>query len=70
MADRNKSLLTVKEVMAKYPLFSLDHFRRMAADRHKNGLDVAVFRVGGKLIIDEDKFVEWLTKNQRKDDTP
>jgi len=71
----NKSLLTVRLFSEKHRAFpqgSLRYLIHLSKDRHSsrgeipgNGLDVALVRVGRKILIDEDKFFEWLEDRHR-----
>lgn len=69
-----RTLSTVRQFSEKYPAFSQGGLRNMiflASKRHTskgkipgNGLDVALVRLGRKLLIDEAKFFQWVDKQQ------
>ena len=40
--------------------------RHYAFMRHKNGFDKVLSKVGKRLLIDEEKFFEWVRCNQKK----
>jgi hypothetical protein len=64
-------LLTVKQFSEHHPAFSQASLRSLifAANSRKsshgvipgNGLDLAIVRIGRKVLIDEVKFFEWVT---------
>lgn len=68
------TLLSVRQFSEKHPAFSQGSLRNLiflAKSRHTsrgtlpgNGLDVALVRVGRKLLIDEGKFFEWIYAQQ------
>lgn len=52
--------LTPKELLVKYPYFSLNHLYRILASRDTNGLKSAITAIGKKkLLINEELFDEW-----------
>ena len=54
-------LLTVEQLSEKYPAFTIRYLRTLLAERRTNGLDAAVLAVSKRrLMIDEEKFMEWL----------
>ncbi len=72
------TLLTVKQFADKHPAFpqgSLRNLIFLAESRMTskgtikgNGLDIALVRIGKKLLIDESRFFEWIElQNQRVD---
>ena len=70
-----RTLLTVRQFADKHPAFpqgSLRNLIFLAESRHTskgtiigNGLDVALVRIGRKLLIDEAKFYQWVDEQQR-----
>ncbi len=61
------NLLTVSQLSKKSQIFSEAAIRNMLQYRKENGLDAAVIKIGCRILIDEDKFGEWLaTKNKTK----
>lgn len=69
-----RALSTVRQFSEKFPAFSQGSLRNLIflADDRKtskgiisgNGLDMALVRIGRKLLIDEAKFFEWLENLQ------
>jgi hypothetical protein len=67
-------LLTVRQFAEKHPAFQQGSLRNLiflAESRNTskgkiagNGLDVALVRVGRKLLIDEAKFFQWIDSQQ------
>lgn len=65
-------LCTVRQFSEKNPAFSQGSLRNLiflASERHTskgkipgNGLDVALVRIGRKLLIDEARFFQWIEK--------
>lgn len=52
--------LTVKQMAAKHPAFSEASLRYHIFNETKNGIDRAIKRVGRKILINEERFFEWL----------
>ncbi len=71
---QSRILLTVRQFSDKHPAFpqgSLRNFIFLAENRKTsrgvikgNGLDVALVRIGRKLLIDEAKFFQWIDAQQ------
>lgn len=69
-----RTLSTVRQFSEKFPAFSQGSIRNLiflASQRHTskgkipgNGLDMALVRIGRKLLIDEAKFFDWIEKLQ------
>lgn len=69
-----RTLLTVRQFSDKHPAFpqgSLRNLIFLAESRESsngkiagNGLDVALVRIGRKLLIDEAKFFQWIDEQQ------
>lgn len=67
-------LLTVRQLADRHPAFpqgSLRNLIFLSGNRRisqgiirGNGLDVALVRIGRKLLIDEGKFFEWIDRQQ------
>lgn len=68
------SLLTVRQFADKHSVFSQGSLRNLIflSENRKtsrgiisgNGLDVALIRIGRKLLIDEAKFFQWINEQQ------
>ena len=69
-----RALSTVRQFSEKHPAFSQGSLRNLiflADERHTskgkipgNGLDMALVRIGRKLLIDETKFFDWVEAQQ------
>ena len=69
-----RTLLSVRQFADKHPAFPQGSLRNLIflAETRKtsrgtingNGLDVALMRIGRKLLIDEAKFFEWIDAQQ------
>lgn len=72
--SQTRALSTVRQFSEKYPAFSQGSLRNLiflASERRTskgkipgNGLDVALVRLGRKLLINEVKFFQWVDKQQ------
>lgn len=70
-------LLTVRQFSEKHPAFTQGSIRQLIFRSRSrqtsrgnlagNGLNVALVRLGRKVLIDEVKFFEWLDSQQRGD---
>ena len=52
--------LTVSQMAVKHPAFSESSFRYHIFHAAKNGFDKVITRVGRKILINEQRFFEWL----------
>jgi hypothetical protein len=69
-----RALLTVRQFSDKHPAFPQGSLRNLIflAESRKtskgvikgNGLDIALVRIGRKLLIDETKFFQWVDEQQ------
>lgn len=69
-----RTLLTVRQFSDKHPAFTQGAIRNLiflAENRktsrgtiHGNGLNIALVRIGRKLLIDEAKFFQWIDEQQ------
>jgi hypothetical protein len=69
-----RALSTVRQFSEKYPAFSQGSLRNLIflagqhytskGKIHGNGLEMALVRIGRKLLIDDEKFFVWLEKQQ------
>ncbi len=74
LPSQSRTLLTVRQFSDKHPAFpqgSLRNFIFLAESRSTskekikgNGLDIALVRIGRKLLIDEDRFFQWIDEQQ------
>ena len=64
--QNQSQFLSVAQLAQKYPAFTTASLRWMLFHRATNGLDAAVVQLGRKILLDEQKFVEWLRAHQKK----
>ncbi len=68
MSDSNKVplLATVKQFCNKHPAFTIGGIRDRIHHADSNGLKKygAILRNGRRVLIDEEKFFQWLKENQ------
>ena len=57
--------MTVKELIRSAPAFSEGTIRRWLFNRETNGLDWAVYKIGGRTFIDPDRLNIWLFGEER-----
>ena len=72
-------LSTIRQFSEKHPAFSQGSLRNLihfSTERYSskgkipgNGLDIALVRIGRKLLIDESKFFEWVELQNQEVDT-
>lgn len=60
----NREYLTPRELSEKYPTFKPSWLRQRIWSRKKNGLDVAVRKIGKRIWIHEAKFFEWVESHR------
>ena len=73
-----RALSTVRQFSEKHPAFSQGSLRNLiylSTERYSskgkipgNGLDIALVRIGRKLLIDESKFFKWIELQNQKVD--
>ncbi len=51
---------TVKQLVEKHPYLTESSVRWMLFNRKTNGLSKAVTKLGKKVLIDDQKFAEWV----------
>lgn len=54
------TLLTPDQVVERYPWLKPSGLRGLLFRRRENGLSTAVVRVGRRMLIDADRFEEWV----------
>lgn len=59
-------LLTVSQFVEKHSWATKGGLRGLLFNRKKNGLDVAVVRLGRRLLLDEEQFFQWLESRGRE----
>jgi hypothetical protein len=67
-AATDQPLLTVEDLCERYSAFAVGGVRKYLFDRKTNGLDEAgaVLKLGSKVLIDVDKFLEWVRATGKK----
>lgn len=53
-------LLTVKQFIEKHPAFTNGSIRALIFNAQKNGLSKALRRIGGRVLIKEKDFFNWI----------
>jgi hypothetical protein len=74
LSSNTPVLLTVRQLAERHPAFSQGSLRNLIflAESRKtskgkiagNGLDIALVRIGRKILIDEAKFFDWIDAQQ------
>jgi hypothetical protein len=59
-----RRILTVPQFCQRHPAFTPGGIRWLLFHRTTNGLDHAVVRLGRRILLDEDKFFQWLDRQQ------
>jgi hypothetical protein len=62
-------LVTVRQFVLIYPAWTQSGMRWLIFNENQNGLNMAIVRIGRKVLIDVDKFEEWvkeIKENPRK----
>jgi hypothetical protein len=57
---QNTQFFTVKQVAKRHPAFSEGSLRWAIFNRRLNGFDSCLIRIGRRLLIDEQRFLEWV----------
>jgi hypothetical protein len=57
--------LTVKQFAEKYDAFTEASLRYYIFHAETNGLSTALRRIGRKILIDENKFFEWIDSHEQ-----
>lgn len=75
LTSKVRTLSTVRQFSEKNPAFSQGSLRNqihLSTERYSskgkipgNGLDVALLRIGRKLLIDDQKYFEWIDTQNR-----
>jgi len=62
MGQQEKRVVSVKNFPSVYPGadFTESSIRWLIHNRKKNGFDMCMIRLGRKILIDLDKFEEWI----------
>ncbi len=61
-----QQLYSVAEMVQRHGFLSEGQLRKLIFNSNTNGFDEVILRLGRKVLINEDKFFEWLdNKNQQ-----
>lgn len=64
------TLLSVKELAARHPAFTVGSLKWLLFHRKENGLVSVVIQSGRKLLIDERKFLDWFATKSGRGTSP
>jgi hypothetical protein len=64
------TLLSVKELAARHPAFTIGSLKWLLFHREENGLASVVVQLGRKILIDERKFLDWFAKKPGRGTSP
>lgn len=59
-----KQYLTVRQLSEKYPAFPQGGVRHLIHHEKTNNFDSVIVRVGGKVLLDETAFVNWIESHK------
>jgi hypothetical protein len=57
-----RPLATVPQFSQKHPAFTIGSLRWLLFHRETNGLNKAVVKIGRRVLIDEDRFFDWVNE--------
>jgi hypothetical protein len=60
----NTHFFTVKQLAKRHPAFSEGSLRWAIFNRRLNGFDSCLVRIGRRLLIDEQRFLEWVAQHR------
>ena len=63
--EQSKTFLTVAQISARHPGFSVPALRHLIFDSRRNGFDRVIFRIGKKLLLEESSFRGWIEQQQQ-----
>lgn len=66
MSDLFELLRSVRQLSQENPVFSEASLRWLIFNSKQNGLDVALVRVGRRVLINKQRFNEWLQQRHSK----
>ena len=64
LTTRGENLRTIAQVAEQCPAFSEAALRKMILRASVNGLEPALVRLGRRVLIDRERFNEWLSQHQ------
>ena len=62
-----ENLKTVRQLAEASPAFSEQSIRWLIFNSERNGLDTALVRVGRRVLVDTERFNEWLEERRGSD---
>ena len=60
------NLLNVRQFATKHPAFTESGLRHLIFWERQNGLHVCIRRIGRRVLIDEEKFFEWVEQQNNR----
>lgn len=67
--EAKRHILTVQQFCQQHPAFSEGGMRWFLFHRKSNGLDKAVVKCGRRVLIDEDRFFQWLDEQNDREES-
>jgi hypothetical protein len=64
--DKNRRLIPLTEWNDHHPWPPHGGLRHLVFNRDTNGFDKVMRKVGGRILIDEDKFFKWADKQNKE----
>lgn len=61
--EKASPYLSIEQIVEKYN-FKAPTVRKWFFYRHKNGLSIAVRKIGGRVFVREDLFIEWIEQHK------
>ncbi len=61
-----KALFTVRHFSSKHPAFTEPSLRNLIFKAKGNGLEIAIVRLGRRVLIDEAAFFQWLDSKSKE----
>jgi hypothetical protein len=60
----NRVYLTANQTADQHRAFTTGSLRWLIFNRHENGFDECLIRIGRRVLIDEQKFLDWVAKHR------
>ena len=64
LTTRGENLRTIAQVAQQCPAFSESALRKLILRAPLNGLEPAIVRLGRRVLIDSERFSEWLNQHR------
>ncbi len=58
-----ENLYSLKQFTEKFPFMTMSGLRYVIFNAEKNGFDKVIRRIGSKVLINAEKFAQWLEEN-------